>query len=240
MLYFISEETDKDHDILLINKNIIQDQNKDKDNDFVVIDLDYKDDNILLKDIDKNKICEFTTIFNYHKYLEDILKTYDHKWDNIYEQFKVDFNRCKFFINNVQFTDIDMFIEKGAIYDVTIGSLAIMLFNQSTFGWPMEKIIKFHSIIDNYILKDAEGCYIYLNIIIDKEKKNKKIEIYKRLKIAEFMYNEKGLFLDIVDKYNVDINLYFTFENINNCIELKKIHKYVQDTSLMTWKIIKI
>lgn len=201
--------------------------------DFIILDCDfsYEKCNMPLKDI-KHK-TEFETIFNYQKYLDDILKTYDYKLDNIHKQFKKDFDRCKLAINNVPFKDINLFIEEA---NETMGAIAIMLLNQSTFGCPMEKIIKYHTIQDNYFLTDFRGSYIFINICDESEIK-KKIHLHKRLKIIELVNDKNGIFIKKQDKFYVDIYLIFTFSNINQYIRLTNINKYVDKFNTMIWKV---
>ena len=235
-MYILLDMTNNEDKITVIEKiNIC---NNKKNDDYVVIDNDQSNHSkcISLQNIDQQ--LEFITIFNYRDYIDNILKTYDYKWDRIYSQFEKDFYRCKFSINNVQFNDIKMFVKDKNLHDITMGTIAIMLFNQSTLGWPFEKIIKYHNIKDNLLLTDFNGSSIYININVESDNQ-KYIHIYKRLVIVELVY-KNDIFIDKKNKYYVDINLNFNFENINKFIRLKNIKDYIDEFNTMSWKILPI
>lgn len=232
-MYFLSEINDKKNNITIVNKNKINNDDF-TNNDFIILDFDNNNKSIDINNIHKQ--TEFVTVFNYRNYIDNILKTYDYNFFNISKQFKKDFHRCKLAINNVQFNNINMFINNNQ--DITIETICIMLFNQSTFGWPMEKIINFHSISNNLLLTDFRESYIHINVCLDSDN-TKKIYIYKRLKIIELIY-EDDVFIDKLDKYYVDINLNFNFDDINKFIQLKNIKKYIEEFNIMTWNIVPI
>jgi hypothetical protein len=219
-----------DDNFLIIEKNIINDENNNNDNDEFIMVTDNNNSKNNIENI--KSISKFACIFDYTKYLNDILKTYRYDWDNIYKQFKVDFDRCKVSINNVQFTDINMFVPQDQMYDITVHTLMIMLFNQSTLGFPMECIINYHNLYHDEHLVDAANSSIYINMN-DISDGMTEITIFKRLKIIKTGD-------DIIDKYYVDIHMNFLFKNSKSYVNLKNINGIVDKYNILYWIFIPI
>lgn len=207
---------------VIIDKDIINEENE---NELIII---VKDDNNIYNNI---KVpTKFACIFNYTKYLNDILKTYSYSWDNIYKQFQNDFARCVVSINNVQFTDIGMFVPQDQMYDISVATLIIMLFNQSSLGYPMECINKFHNLYHGEYLVDTGNTSMYINLNKIDDVLSE-IAIYKRLKIIKIAD-------DVIDKYYVDVNLNFLFKNDNSYINLKNINGIVPEYNVLYWTVV--
>ena len=111
--------------------------------------------------------------------------------------------------------------------------LVNMLFNQSSLGYPMEKIIEYHNLYNDYMLIDSNES-VYINVITNGyTDKNKIININKRLKI---IYPTQD-YSDYIDKYYVDIKITFHFENIDTKINLKQVEKYIEKFNILEWNI---
>lgn len=193
--------------------------------DFILID------NKDIYNLDKiTGLCEHNTIFDFHKYLHDILKTYSYKWENIYDQFSKDFIRTDFYKNNKVIKEKDKPIILKNIYNTksVLKKIIIMLFNQSSLAWPMEKIIECYNIQNKYHLIDSNNNRTKINLIEKKDKLD--ILINKKLRVVEINENS-----DLIDKYKININLKFLFQD-NNIPNLKKINKFNKNC-LMEWTI---
>lgn len=186
--------------------------------DFIIIDDNESMDNNNINLLELKKGMEFETIFHYDLYIEKIYKSYNYNINRIIEQFNKDFNRIKIYVNNIQITDI-----KTLLNNSNLKILDIMLCNQSSLAWPLEKIINFHNIKNDYYLIDCNNSYICINI------ENNKININKRLKIIKLDQN------DIEVLFYVDVNLSFPLNKIY--YSLYNLISFKNNYTTMRWKI---
>lgn len=241
-MIYIDEELEED--IILIKKVKIPifSKNKSNDREYIIINKDNNNINSLFDENENNMI------FNLNNFVNDILKSYNYKLENIWIQFKKDFPRCIFCINNVKINDITSFIkiskENNFLEKHTLFNILIMLCCQSTLSFPMEKIINYYNLGENdmYLadFSSKNQNHMYVNITIDpSNKENVSINIKKRLKIFKLKY-KNDVFLGPKNMYYVDMQMNFQFNNINKLIDINKFHDIIDENSILTWKLNKI
>lgn len=186
--------------------------------DFIIIDDNESMNNNNIDLLELKKGMEFETIFHYDLYINKIYKSYNYNINRIIEQFNKDFNRIKIYIDNIQIKDI-----KTLLNNSNLKIFDIMLCNQSSLAWPLEKIINFHNIKNDYYLIDCNNSYVCINI------ENSKININKKLKIIKLDKNDIELlfYVDVI----LSLPLNKIYSSLYNLISFKNNY------TTMRWKI---
>tara|TARA_B110000902_G_C14176547_1_gene538901 strand:+ start:595 stop:1194 length:600 start_codon:yes stop_codon:yes gene_type:complete len=194
-------------------------------NNFIIIN----NENTLIKNILYN---EYVILLDYTNYKNEIYKSYKNNSKRIYKQFLNDFPRAKYHINNVNETNIYLFIDyfEFLIHQYKLDySEFLMLCTQAVMGAPLEKL---YSIINNVTRKQIDTGNSK-ELYIGEPKKNKKM-------LFNFIVEKNELYINInkilrvfyINKIGKDITLY----NININIIIPYLSK---ENIIITYKILK-
>ena len=196
-----------------INKKIYR---RKKNNKFIFID------NHITNNITYNQINNETIVLlDYNNYIQPILNSYKNNSSNISNQFKNDFPRANYKINNLREQNISIFIDYFEFllhqYNLNFNEF-LMLCTQAVMGSPLEILYKTIYNKNIYIGELQKNTPLEFNIIT----KNNDIFIIVKKKLRFFYINAKG--------YDTTINLIDI--NIN-------IPFYTKEKIIITYKILK-
>lgn len=165
---------------------------------------------------------EYIVLIDYQSYINKISSSYKNMSSNIIEQFKKDFTRAVYKINNKTEKNIFMFIDYFEFLMVQknlIFSNFLMLCTQAVMGCPLEILYKTIYNKNIYIgeLK-KNNSPLFFNIY------NKNNDIYFNIKktLRYFYINNKGI--DVTLNF-VNINIYIPFSTQEKIIITYKILK---------------
>jgi len=165
---------------------------------------------------------EYIVLIDYQSYINKISSSYKNMSSNIIEQFKKDFTRAVYKINNKTEKNIFMFIDYFEFLMVQknlIFSNFLMLCTQAVMGCPLELLYKTIYNKNIYIgeLK-KNNSPLFFNIY------NKNNDIYFNIKktLRYFYINNKGI--DVTLNF-VNINIYIPFSTQEKIIITYKILK---------------
>ena len=196
-----------------INKKIPR---RKKTNKFIFID-NHVTNNITYNQIDNETIV----LLDYNSYIQPILNSYKKNSSNISNQFKNDFPRANYKINNLSEKNISIFIDYFEFllhqYNLNFNEF-LMLCTQAIMGSPLEILYKTICNKNIYIGELQKNTPLQFNIITN----NNDIFIIAKKKLRFFYINDKG--------YDTTINLI----NINVHIPF-----YTKEKIIITYKILK-
>ena len=191
---------------------------KQEKNEFIIIN-ENKLDNVNENKVDNEK--EYIVLLDYKLYSQKIYKSYNKNYDNIFLQFKKDYPRCIFKINNKIESDIEIFVDyfefllhqkNKNIYKF------LMLCTQASMGCPLELLYKSINNVNIYIGELKNSSNLIFNI---KCKNTINIEITKILRLF-IVENEIDKTLKIIK-----IKIYIPFNTKEKIIIVYKILKNI-------------
>ena len=189
---------------------------KKKNSKFIFID-NHSTNNIIYNQINNETIV----LLDYNNYIQPILNSYKNNSSNISNQFKNDFPRANYKINNLREQNISIFIDYFEFllhqYNLNFNEF-LMLCTQAVMGSPLEILYKTIYNKNIYIGELQKNTPLEFNIIT----KNNDIFIIVKKKLRFFYINAKG--------YDTTINLIDI--NIN-------IPFYTKEKIIITYKILK-
>jgi hypothetical protein len=195
---------------------------KPKKNKFIFINDTTNNTNNTTNIINNYNDNEYIVLIDYESYINKISSSYKNMSSNIIEQFKKDFTRAVYKINNKTEKNIFMFIDYFEFLMVQknlVFSNFLMLCTQAVMGCPLELLYKTIYNKNIYIgeLKKNNNP-LFFNIY------NKNNDIYFNIKktLRYFYINNKGI--DVTLNF-VNINIYIPFSTKEKIIITYKILK---------------
>ena len=195
---------------------------KPKKNKFIFINDTTNNTNNTTNIINNYNDNEYIVLIDYQSYINKISSSYKNMSSNIIEQFKKDFTRAVYKINNKTEKNIFMFIDYFEFLMVQknlIFSNFLMLCTQAVMGCPLELLYKTIYNKNIYIgeLK-KNNSPLFFNIY------NKNNDIYFNIKkiLRYFYINNKGI--DVTLNF-VNINIHIPFSTQEKIIITYKILK---------------
>ena len=196
-----------------INKKIYR---RKKNNKFIFID-NHITTNITYNQIDNENIV----LLDYNSYIQPILNSYKNNSSNISNQFKNDFPRANYKINNLSEKNISIFIDYFEFlfhqYNLNFNEF-LMLCTQAIMGSPLEILYKTIYNKNIYIGELQNNTPLQFNIVT----KNNDVFIIAKKQLRFFYINTKGY--DTTMNL-IDINVHIPF--------------YTKEKIIITYKILK-
>jgi len=182
-----------------------------KTNDYIFINYNENKDICIYNQINS----EYMILLDYNEYINNIYNSYKSN-SNIVKQFKNDFNRASYKINNKKETNIDIFIDyfEFLLYQKNSDFYQfLMLCTQAVMGTPLEILYK--NLNNNIYIGEVNSSRLIFNICI----KNDIIIIKKKLR---FFYIKNNI--DKTISY-INIKIYIPFLKKEKVIITYKILK---------------
>ncbi len=187
-----------------------------KKNNFVIINNEKTLDIIKMKVNEENYI-----LLDYEKVINSLYKSFSCSKKNVYNQFRNDFNRCHYFINNNIEKNINVFSNyfEFSMYKYSVKPYIIfMLSNQAIMGIALEYLYKNLNKKNLYIGELKEKSNLIFNFISNNN--NLYLKISKVLRLFTILKGNK----DVTIK-KISINIFISLNEKDKVIILYKILK---------------
>ena len=179
---------------------------------------------------------EYVLLLDYKEFVEKMYNSYDKNDNNIYEQFKKDYHRTTFYINNICEKNLYIFTDyfEFLLYQYNLNYYEFLLFcTQAVMGSPLELLYKIINKTFNKTI--CEELYVgeIENNVKKYSKVNKKL-IYNLITKNKELYIiiNKVLRIFYINENSKDITLYYVKITLN-------IPFFSKENVIITYKLLK-
>lgn len=179
---------------------------------------------------------EYVLLLDYKEFVEKMYNSYDKNDNNIYEQFKKDYHRTTFYINNICEKNLYIFTDyfEFLLYQYNLNYYEFLLFcTQAVMGSPLELLYK----IINKTFNKTIFEELYVGEVENNVKKDSKVNkklIYNLITKNKELYIiiNKVLRIFYINENSKDITLYYVKITLN-------IPFFSKENVIITYKLLK-